>query len=72
MTRSPGSTHERISDMKPQPPVHLGDGAYASVLDDHMVVITADHHDPLQASSAVYLGKHEVKALIKYLQEVLE
>jgi len=37
-----------------------------------MVVITADHHDPLQASSAVYLGKHEVKALVKYLQEALE
>jgi len=58
--------------MKRSPPVHLGDGAYVSVLSNYTFVITADHHDPLQASSAVYLGKHEVKALIKYLQEVLE
>ena len=58
--------------MKPQPPVHLGDGAYATVLSDCTFVITADHHDPNRASNVVYLGGPELEALAKYLREALE
>ena len=50
-------------------PVHLGDGAYATVLNEYTVMLTANHHDPKQATSVIYLGPHELAALREYLRD---
>lgn len=49
-------------------PAHLGDGAYVSVGSyDGEVVLTANHHDPSQATDVVVLDPRAVKNLIAWL-----
>lgn len=51
-------------------PIHLGDGAYASVgRYGGEVVITANHHDPEEATDRVYLDPSAVKSLLWWLQQ---
>lgn len=51
-------------------PTHLGDGAYVSETPAG-IVITADHHDPDIASSAVYIDEADVHKLIAWLENYL-
>ena len=52
---------------EPPPAEHLGDGAYIS---EHRgyVVLTANHHDPANASDAVYLDDSVLRNLVGYLR----
>ena len=52
--------------------IHLGDGAYASWGKNGWLFITADHHEPAQASAAVYIDAADVQRLVDFIQnEVL-
>lgn len=48
-------------------PEHLGDGAYISETPAG-VVLTANHHDPEQATDAVYVEEQDVPKLIAWLK----
>lgn len=48
-------------------PTHLGDGSYASLDRYGTLVITADHHDPEQASNRVYIDGLAVSWLASFL-----
>ena len=52
--------------------IHLGDGAYVSVTENGDVCIFANHHDPEQATDAVYFDRCAAFALIAFLKEELE
>lgn len=47
-------------------PDHLGDGAYASITGGDLI-LTANHHDPRQASDCIVMETWVVKALIQYI-----
>ena len=51
-------------------PTHLGDGAYAT-FDEHqeVVVLTANHHDPRQATDTVVIDYQAWKNLCEYLRD---
>lgn len=46
---------------------HLNDGAYISEDGDGCYVLTANHHDPDEATDRVYLDRHAVAALLEFL-----
>ena len=48
--------------------IHIGDGAYASVFQGNLCV-TANHHDPTNATDVVYIGSSDVPLLRKFLDE---
>lgn len=48
---------------------HLGDGTYVSIDHYGTIFITANHHDPLNATDAVVLDKGSVNAMVKWLRE---
>lgn len=48
--------------------IHLGGGAYASITETGDLVITADHHEPNKASSAVYIEKSDIKLLAEFIK----
>lgn len=50
---------------------HLGDGAYVHLDDSGGVMLTANHHDPLQATDKVYLDGYTVRELQKCMQNEL-
>lgn len=51
-------------------PIHLGDGAYVSMgRYPSEVVLTANHHDPEQATDTVWLDPHAVQALELWLRQ---
>lgn len=52
-------------------PVYLGDGAYVS-LKDGQVVLTANHHDPTEATDVVYLDPQGAQVLVRWLQVLLK
>lgn len=47
---------------------HIGDGAYAS-FDGDEFCITANHHDPTQASDCVYIQMADVHNLQNFLNQ---
>ena len=49
---------------------HLGDGAYVSFLNGQ-VVLTANHHDPDEATDAVWLDGQAVLKLEGWIQNLL-
>ena len=49
--------------------IHLGDGAYASVSNGNRLVITADHHDPAEATGVVYIEKRDAQKLIEFIED---
>jgi hypothetical protein len=50
-------------------PVHLGDGAYCSLDECGGIVLTANHHDPQQATDTVYLERRAIVELLNFLKE---
>lgn len=48
--------------------IHLGDGAYAST-DGYGIWITANHHEPTQATDKVYLEPETIRRLSVYLKQ---
>lgn len=48
-------------------PEHLGDGAYVSITGDG-IWITANHHNPDQATDSVHLDGYAIAALVSWLQ----
>jgi len=48
--------------LDPENAIHLGDGAYAT-FDGYGVMLTANHHDPAQATDKVYLEPFAIKKL---------
>jgi len=56
---------------EPLAPLHLGDGAYASegrYLGE--LVITANHHDPDQATDRVFLDPRAIESLVEYIKRL--
>lgn len=53
--------------MNPAPPEHLGDGAYITTTHD-IFVLTANHHDPNQATDTVYLEPEVMVSLLRYIK----
>jgi len=51
--------------------IHLGDGAYASVTEHGDICISSNHHNPEQASNAVYLEFDAATKLITFLKKEL-
>jgi len=49
--------------------VHLGDGAYASLDEYGELIITADHHEPAQASAAVFMTPAGAQRLVDFIQK---
>ena len=56
----------------PPPPTHLGDGAYVSLNQTGSIVLTANHHDPNQATDVVVLGEQELVELMKWIDQLSE
>ena len=50
---------------------HLGDGAYVAVNGLGDVAVTANHHDPEQATDAVYVDRAGAIALLEFLKKEL-
>jgi len=46
----------------------LGDGAYASWGKNGWLFITADHHEPTEASSAVFISRADAQRLVDFIQ----
>lgn len=46
-------------------PDHLGDGVYVTDC-GHQLMLTANHHDPLQATDVIYLDGRVLEALNNY------
>ncbi len=49
--------------------LHLGDGAYATHRGAGEFCITANHHDPDQASDRVYLDRAAALALAQFIAD---
>ena len=63
----------RITNIEPFEPMHLGDGAYMSWDARGIgIILTANHHDPRQATDRVFIDSGDVPRLIKELQNILE
>jgi hypothetical protein len=57
---------------KPLEAIHLGDGAYASEGRYRgELIITANHHDPDQATDRVYLNSQAIKSLAGYIERII-
>jgi len=51
-------------------PLHLGDGAYLT-WDGYGFTLTANHHDPAQATDRVYIdGIRDMRSLIERVQAI--
>ena len=48
---------------------HLGDGAYITQEDCGRYILTANHHDPEQATDAVYLEPFVMANLLEFVQK---
>lgn len=46
---------------------HLGDGAYISEDGNGGFILTANHHDPDQATDTVHVGSFEMSALFRFV-----
>ena len=46
-------------------PDHLGDGVYATD-QGHQIMLTANHHDPQQASDVIYVDARIIESLSLY------
>jgi len=51
-------------------PMHLGDGAYITFT-AHGFLLTANHHDPVQASDTVAIELVDAPKLVAFIQESL-
>ena len=61
-----------MSNSKLPEPVHLGDGAYVSIYRG-VVVITANHHNPNEATDSVWLdGGAAEQRLVEFLTQIAE
>ena len=49
---------------------HLGDGVYATLLEDCTLILTANHHEVSQASDVIYLELWVQEALERFLKEI--
>jgi hypothetical protein len=47
--------------------LHLGDGAYVTRYDDGSYIITANHHDPRQASDKIWIESEGMELLAAFL-----
>ncbi|KKM71835.1 hypothetical protein LCGC14_1426580 [marine sediment metagenome] len=47
---------------------HLGDGAYISEDGDGGYILTANHHDPCEATDRVYIDPYAAVALLRFLR----
>lgn len=55
----------------PLPAIHLGDGAYASEGRYRgELIITANHHDPNQATDRVFLDPRAIESLVEYIERL--
>jgi len=48
---------------------HLGDGAYVTY-NGYELVVTANHHDPLEASDKVYIDPNGIENLKRFIERV--
>ena len=48
-------------------PIYLGDGVYATMVDDGTVMLTTGNHDPKEADNVVYLDDRTVSNFIKWI-----
>jgi hypothetical protein len=49
--------------------IHLGDGAYASISEYGDLYITANHHEPSQATDTVVIERARAQALVKFIED---
>ena len=49
--------------------IHLGDGAYASIGEHGELFITANHHEPSQATDTVCIGRGDAQGLIEFIED---
>ena len=48
---------------------HLGDGAYVTY-NGYEIIVTANHHDPQEASDKVYIDPNGIKNLKRFIERV--
>jgi len=48
--------------------IHPGDGAYASAGEHGELCITANHHEPDQATDAVFVDRADAQRLVDFIQ----
>lgn len=52
--------------------IHLGDGAYASFQKGSTLILTANHHLPLEATDCVYVDLNGIKRLRDFIAQILD
>lgn len=59
--------------MQPGESIHLGDGSYLTFSESlRSFIITANHHDPAEATDSVFIEFRSAAVLIKAMRETLE
>jgi hypothetical protein len=53
----------------PEQAIHLGDGSYISRPNSYEWIVTANHHDPNQATDRVHIDDFAMKRLIAFVKE---
>jgi len=49
--------------------VHLGDGAYVSIDGNGDLMVTANHHDPANATDVVNIEARAVQLLVQFIND---
>ena len=49
--------------------VHLGDGAYVSIDGNGDLMVTANHHDPGEATDVVNIEARAVQLLVQFIND---
>ena len=49
--------------------VHLGDGAYVSIDGNGDLMVTANHHDPSNATDVVNIEARAVQLLVQFIND---
>ena len=49
-------------------PEHLGDGAYVHFNDYDDLIVTANHHEPEQATEIVAISERDLDRLVNYIE----
>ena len=49
--------------------IHIGDGAYASIDANGVLLITANHHEPTEATDVVAIESRAVSTLAAFIEK---